>query len=179
MKKFNYSSKPAHPRKIQHLMEEFMNEILTSAHIERYAAVRKGHDGFKTFPYDNDTPIIVIEYDFNDMACNNKASKFFLEYFYSICPWAEIEKVSEVTISLLHELGHNLTAHKLPKNFNKDEENYLLESQNLPLSQHCMKYFQMKDEKLATNWAVKWISQKENIKIIKDFEKKFFKAWRG
>lgn len=177
MAKFNYSSKPAHPRKIQHLMEEFLNEILSAKDIERYAAVRKGKDGFKTFPYDNDTPIIVIEYDFRNMACNDKAAKFFMEYFYSLAPYTK--GFSEVTISLLHELGHNLTAHKLPKSYDKGAEMAKIFNEKDSLGVWCWKYFQMKDEKLATNWAVKWLSKEENRKMAKKFEKKFFKAWRG
>ena len=35
-------------------------------------------------------------------------------------------------------------------------------------------YFQMPDETAATEWAIKWLSNPENRKIAKAFEKKFF-----
>jgi len=38
-------------------------------------------------------------------------------------------------------------------------------------------YFDLPDEKAATEWAIKWLA--ENAAIAKEFEKEFVKCWEA
>lgn len=100
--------------------------------------------------------------------------------FVSRCPLAR--GFGHITLSLLHELGHFVTA----PNFqgydrcaamielrNKAKEN------NLSISEtNKQLYFRLPEETAATDWAIMWLQDKENRKIAKAFEKQFFACFK-
>lgn len=128
---------------------------------------------------DDADPNVILLYDFKELFC--KGSKEFRQDFTRRCPAAK--GFADITISILHELGHaatefddNLadfdreaTLDKLEKEWKathkKGERGFNFE------------YFKMPDETAATDWAIGWLQDPKNRKIAKDFEKKFFSCF--
>lgn len=72
-------------------------------------------------------------------------------------------RFSDVTLSILHEIGHHFTREVF---LETDEEEY----ENARGFDH----FKQPCEIAATDWAIKWLKQKENRKIAEQFEEIFF-----
>ena len=183
MAKFNFKSKCAQPRKCSKLMKEFVSEAsdLTDEieigddilEIKRYVSVKKGHNGFRAYIGASD---VKIEYDFNSM--NDIGAKEF--YRNMIMRDPSLRGFSLVTLSLLHELGHHETADDVPFGYNREKaQNKMYKWSNNDERTLNMMYFSLPDEWLATQWAIDWLSDEDNRKMAKKFERKFFKAWRG
>lgn len=118
----------------------------------------------------------IIFYNVDDLY--NYTMKEFRKDFVSRCPMAK--GFANVTLTLLHELGHqetnvgvwsvqdrNTAEAKLAERFEKGEINK---------HQLQIEYFRFPDETLATNWAIEWLKDAEHRKIAKIFEKEFFKC---
>ena len=102
---------------------------------------------------------------------NDNGGKCFRKDFTERCPLGK--GFSDITISLLHEIGHAMTNRDLPENYDRASEcakvNRIKDN-----SERCFAYFKMLDETLATDWAIKWLQDPEQRKIAKDFEKQFW-----
>lgn len=171
-----------HPRIAVRAMKEFItnaidDELLYCADIgwSHPQVTIKKDDGFCAYvnEYDKDDSIIIIGYNFSDYM----QKSVFYANFIERCPLAR--GFSKVTLALLHELGHFETYNKIPSNYNREksvseirkkgrEENISIWDLNIKY------YFFLCDETLATEWAIKWISNPQNRKLAKAFEKKFF-----
>ena len=86
---------------------------------------------------------------------------------------------SDVTLALLHELGHLETIDALHEDgYSRFErmENllYINDSGKGNFNLLNFMYFNMRDEKAATHWAIEWLSDPEHRKLAKKFEKQFF-----
>lgn len=100
----------------------------------------------------------------DDPAKVEQQDRDFRNDFISRCPMAR--GFAHVTLSVLHELGHH---------FNREE--YLdmdLEEYEKARENHEV-YFNLPCEKVATEWAIKWLQNPNNRKIAKKFEKDFFR----
>ena len=183
MAKFNYASKCAQPRKCSKLMKDFLtaasdlvdeikfgDEVLE---VKRFVSVRKGYHGFCAYVGAHE---VKIEYDFNTMS--DIGSREFRRNI--VMRDESMKGFSNVTLSLLHELGHFATEDDVPVGYNRFQaqaqykkwggEDYRLLN---------LMYFSLPDEWLATQWAIDWLSDEDNRKRAKQFERDFFKAWRG
>lgn len=183
--RFNYQTTPAHPGKVQRLMREFLEEISTLTYFDedeemellRDIVLRKGKDGFCTEVLPEDESVIKIYYDFSDLDPRNLSVRTFNKNVRTRAPFTR--GISDVTIALLHELGHNITVYDLPKNFDRTGEILdIFASTKIPEIRYRM-YCDLPDEWAATQWAIDWLSDAENRKRARAFERAFFKAWRG
>lgn len=117
--------------------------------------------------------VLNIYYNFNELF--TKSSKVFRSYWTNKS--AMLKGFSDITLSLLHELGHFETADEIRKTFTTADRFFMM-IENREKYKDCVSlnnaYFQMPDETAATEWAIKWLSNPENRKIAKAFEKKFF-----
>lgn len=106
--------------------------------------------------------------DYND----DIAGKCFRKNFVSRCSLAK--GFADVTISVLHEIGHNLTKELIPEDFDRENQYFdtFFEAESEEELQNL--YFAWPDETLATDWAIEWLSDPEHRKLAKAFEKKFF-----
>lgn len=183
MQKFNYKSKCAHPRKCVKLMREFISDAsdLTDEveigddvlEIQRPVSLKKGHDGFRAYIGADD---VKIEYDFKSMS--DIGAKEFYRNMVMRDP--SLRGFSMVTLSLLHELGHHETADDVPFGYDREKaRNKMYKWSGEDERILNMMYFSLPDEWLATQWAIDWLSDEENRKRAKRFERDFFKAWRG
>ena len=96
-----------------------------------------------------------------DLMQNDEEDKNFRKFFISLCPMAQ--GFANVTISILHEMGHHF--HRI-EYITCDEHKYN--------NAYGLDHFNLPCERVATDWAVEWLQDKEHRKIAKQFEKDFF-----
>ena len=98
--------------------------------------------------------------------------KYFRQDFTRRCPMGK--GFSDVTISILHEVGHAMTRTLLPEDYNREKECEKVETENHTYKEINFEYFKMLDETLATNWAIAWLRNADHRKKAKAFEKEFW-----
>lgn len=183
MAKFDYTSKCAHPKICERLMTEFLSDASTLTNelefeeltFERKRPVNltKGNYGFRAYVGAFD---VCIEYDFKTMS--GEGQREFRRNV--IMRDASIRGFSNVTLSLLHELGHFATEDDVPFGYDRFKaEKQFRKWCGDDIVKINMMYFSLPDEWLATQWAIDWLSDEDNRKRAKQFERDFFKAWRG
>ena len=181
MKKMNC----VHPRKAHKLMKEFLNTASDLTYYDEdddalYKTTIQLHKS-ECFQADvadsiNDDEEQDIYYNFAELW--DDSSKIFRKYWTKKCPM--LKGFSDITISLLHELGHLETNDKIREDFPMSmRELAMIGIEERASSYKALNYmyFILPDEKAATDWAIKWLSKKKHRKIAKKFEKEFFKCF--
>ena len=171
-----------HPRKVQKIMQEFLNVASDLAYYDEddevyYKTFIQLHksDCFQADVADTieNDEVQNIYYNLSELFA--KSSKIYRKFWTEKYPM--LKGFSDITISLLHELGHIETNDRIRPSFSIDEREATIDSwDNKTLSYKALNhlYFMLPDEKAATEWAVQWLSKSKNRKIAKKFEKKFF-----
>lgn len=85
---------------------------------------------------------------------DTEGAKAFKDFFIKHCPMAK--DFNNITISLLHEIGHIMTIDESYGEQIKTKDNE--------------KYFTSHDEWIATEWAINFLIN--NTKLLRKFEKK-------
>jgi hypothetical protein len=98
----------------------------------------------------------------SDLQQNTDEDKLYRKFFTDQCKCGK--GFSNVTISLLHEIGHWETRDEV------DWEAYY----DARIGVYDYDYFNLDAELKATNWAIKWLSDPKNRKFAKAFEVKFY-----
>ena len=114
-----------------------------------------------------------IGYNFNELW--DESAKIFRAYWTDKC--SLLKGFADITISTLHELGHIETTEEIRPNFSIQQREKVvrqLSEQYKDYRELNYAYFALPDETAATEWAINWLSDAENRKIAKAFEKKFF-----
>lgn len=163
-----------HPIKVNRIIKSFLEDVIILP-----IDIEIDYDNDSSVNYavcgdirDEDDEIIVYVPNWKKADYNNDfGGKCFRKDFVKRCPLAN--GFSDVTISLLHEVGHTMTKDKLPKNYNREKE-YSRVNLIQDKTAHAYAYFKMLDETLATDWAIEWLNDAENRKTAKAFEKKFW-----
>ena len=173
MARFDFTSDCAHPKRCRKLMKKFLEDATTLC---KEIDLSEGVFGFCTNLENKDKSKIIIEYDYADLN-DGAQSKEFCRFFH------EKDKVtkgfSELTLSLLHELGHNETVSLVPKKYSREKSLRKIKKQTSDFVELNRLYFNLTDELMATEWAITWLRSKNNRKRAKKFERDFFNAWRG
>lgn len=104
-------------------------------------------------------PYLILPRNLNQ---NDEGDKMFRKDFVRRCPLAQ--GFSNVTLSILHELGHWFHPQEY---LDSDPEEY----SNAIGWQH----FALPCEIIATDWAIEWLQDPNNRKVAKKFEREFFK----
>ena len=179
MAKFDFEKKCAHPKICLRLMREFVQDacdLLDEDGNPVPVEVKKGPLSC-TFPYDAMSKVLIlVDYD------QHKKDKIaFREFNRNVKMRSEAAKgFSDLTLTLLHELGHNETIDDLPQDYDREKAyKMLLKCAKDDRRVMNLMYFSLPDEYAATEWAIDWLSDEDNRKRAKKFEKDFFKAWRG
>lgn len=115
-----------------------------------------------------------IGVNLDEFCVKSKGHLQFTSNFISRCPSAR--GFAGITLSLLHELGHFETHFIEFEGYNRLIELALLREQ-YPKEIINFAYFELPDEQAATDWAIKWLNNKENRKKAKSFEKAFFSCF--
>ena len=165
----------AHPRRCINLMRKFLADShnLTYQNVKRSIILRKDPDGgFSTNLTIENTPFIEIFYDFEEY----KEDEIFRKFIISLD--SSMQEFANITLSLLHEMGHNVHRNKT---FSYDRIEMMEKTKKEAKSEEDLhfSYFRLPDELAATKWAINWLKKKENRLLAKQFEKDFFEAFRG
>ena len=118
---------------------------------------------------DCDSVFFYVDYCLNELFYNI-GTKEFRKNFVDRCPKAR--GFANITLSLLHELGHLETTWYDFGDYDRDAE--YAKILTLPTNQINHEYFKLPDEYAATEWAIEWLSKKENRIVAKQFERAFF-----
>lgn len=185
-----------HPRKAKWFMEDFINQIhnltydclpasdhketeeefferfLNGWVKEKAECVLIKAKGFSAYINDKENHIFRIGYKIEELY--SEGSKQFARDFYQRCPSGR--GFASITLALLHELGHFYTCDNDFGDYNREQE--LVWINELPPQYVNKVYFLLPDEVAATDWAIKWLSDPENRKIAKAFEKQFFTCFK-
>ena len=179
-----------HPRKVRKVMKQFLNETcdLTYTYLADEPdtiaiksdtitiELSKGRqfcaEGIDTV---NDAVNGVLNIYYNLDQLSHKVTKIFRSYWTEKNPM--LKGFSDVTLALLHELGHFETADEIRETFTFADRTLAMTA--IRNNCHDLKsanytYYKMPDETAATEWAINWLSNAENRKKAKAFEKKFF-----
>lgn len=172
-------------REAVNAMREFVNEASSLTYC---SAMKKAHITMKKDTEDYGFAALVywgwginstlknhtIYYNFESL--NHKP----VSYFRSC--WSEVNPIvkgfANVTIALLHELGHlHCQDDIILSGYTREQKQVELDeiaetAQNL--EELNMKYFLLQDELTASLWAIEWLKDAEHRKMAKRFEKKFF-----
>lgn len=97
-----------------------------------------------------------------DTQQNEEQDKLFRKDFIRRCKSAQ--GFANVTLSILHEVGHWMTRYDI------DWGEYFAEQENV----YGQDYFNLKAERVATDWAIAWLSNPENRRVAKAFEVEYF-----
>ena len=149
-------------------VEQFLERFRNAEEIECpaiYKVIKS--DSFKAYCGDEGNDTLRIGYCIKELS--GYGNKQFRKDFENRCPMAK--GFADVTIALLHELGHFASEQEI-EGYNRDEELKFIDT--LPIGMRNLLYFLLPDEVNATNWAIEWLNNADNRKIAKDFEKKFF-----
>lgn len=174
MAKFDYNSECAHPTKCKRLMTNFAQDLLNRK-------VKMEEDNqfatlMATLPLDS----IRIYFNYNELM--RTSHYYFRKNFHLKVDYTK--GFAAVTLSLLHEIGHQKNVKSFPnqlqeriKKLDKITKQY--QENKITEEELQFSYFSFPEEVMATQWAIDWLAIKENRQKAKEFEKKFFKAWRG
>ena len=128
--------------------------------------------GFCAINCNEEEEVFKIGYNIDQLF--SKGHTQFRRHFEAICPIAR--GFADVTISLLHELGHFSTEQEIEGYDRQVELEFL--RKYIPRELINYAYFMLPDEMAATLWAVEWLKNAENRKLAKAFEKKFFACFK-
>lgn len=103
-----------------------------------------------------------LNIDFTDIG--TEQSQFFFEHMIEKHGFKEAKEFDEITLTILHEIGHHINKHE---GTNMMEMFFL--SMIADQKEREYKYFDMKDEWEATEWAINFIKTK--YAVVKLFEK--------
>ena len=129
---------------------------------------------------EEDDSVFVIGYSMEEI--ETKVSDYFTDNFRSRFPVAK--GFSNVTLALLHELGHFETCYDCDEQYpdwNRSEARKELHKKYKPtndLYNANQEYFTWPDERLATEWAANWLTDANNRKLAKAFEIKFASCFK-
>ena len=152
--------KCVHPRKAHRLMEDFLNYACDLV-----------CDDVKT------EIILKIEYNLEQVWDNG--IELFRKFWEERAPI--LQEFSNITLTLLHELGHLETNDEVRAVFTFKDRHITWETINLLFDNDTEKnfrYFEMLDEASATQWGIDWLADSEHQRITKIFEQNFMACFK-
>lgn len=123
--------------------------------------------------YSKSDKFFTIFFNFNTFAC--RANKMFNNYIYVRYPSAR--GFASITLTILHEIGHFHTFWDDYGYYNREKELEMLKA-HIKGDILNYTYFNLPDERAATDWAIRWLQDPEHRKMAKAFEKEFFKCFK-
>lgn len=177
---FDYTSKPANVRRLNKICKAFIAEIAkdTRAYDDVEISFVRDKEGFAIHADGDDIDML---YDYRALDHTLECNKAFDNYVHN--RWRYTKGFADVTLAILHEMGHYATAYSLRKYDRAKELVKLYEKASLNNWSwyEIQTYYttQMKDERKATEWGMNWLGNPQNRKTAKAFEKAFFKCWKG
>jgi hypothetical protein len=169
-------NKPFNEMTVDEIAESWRNAeeiIITEKRKCKIVNLTGTHRGSCAYPYDleDERKYFRIGININEFCSISKGEQQFRSDFVSRC--LKAKGFANITLTVLHELGHFETHFMDFGNYNRKKELIRLRTQ-CSIETINFAYFQLPDETAATNWAINWLDNAENRKKAKAFEKKFF-----
>lgn len=167
------------PRKVNNVIREFVESVIDYSAVVYICtmedtSVNFAVDGDLDEAEEEEILLFVPNWKIANYA-DDIGGKLFRKDFVERCSIGK--GFSDVTISLLHEIGHTMTKSYLPDDYDRKSEcAHIDEIQDS--EKRCCAYFKMLDEVLATDWAIEWLNNAENRKFAKKFEKQFWSCFK-
>ena len=162
-----------HPNKANEIIKEFtFNAVKLPYTIKMVKSHRVEYFSQGSIE-DKNLKILVPNWKKADFT-NDNGGKAFRKDFVTRFPSAR--GFSDVTLSLLHEIGHSMTKAFVPP-MREEYEKYNEQVEQLEMCDVYPLYFNLTNERMATDWAIEWLKVAENRRIAKEFEKKFAKCF--
>ena len=175
--------------KINKIMKDFIREacdltyhdMITGEELPKIISLNKAKEFLAMTPtYDyviTDYPLVEIGYNLDQLYEGTITS--FRKHWMKKYPM--IKGFSNATLAILHELGHWEMHDETCQYCTWEDRVNMMEEVGEKMKQGEFGvneanelYFDFFDEAVATEWAMMWLSEPENRKIAKAFEKKFF-----
>lgn len=169
-----------HPRKAHKLMTEFLNCACDLfCEDEKTEIILKKGFCFSAESVDcvADCEELEIEYNFEQIW--DDGMLLFRNYWTERVPM--LKQFANITLTLLHELGHLETSDEVRKTFSFKDRHLLWETIDLLYNDDIeknYKYFAMPDEASATMWGINWLADTNHQIIVKEFEKNFMACFK-
>ena len=169
-----------HPRRAYNLMKNFLNDVsdlyyFNEDEFEKTEILLRKSDAFAAESVDCVADCDTLEIYYNLDTLTDEGSKLFRAYWTDKVPM--LKGFADITLTLLHELGHLETSDELRKTFSYEMRQLAWSAIDMTcdnVKEKNIKYFGMPDETAATQWGIAWLSDAENRKYAKAFEKEFF-----
>jgi len=172
--------KCVHPRKAHRLMKEFLNCACDLfCEDEKVEILLKKGSCFSAESVDcvADCEELEIEYNFDQIW--DEGANLFRTFWTKKYPM--LKEFSDITLALLHELGHLETSDEVRKTFTFKDRHITWEAIDLLFDDDTEKnfqYFSMPDEASATKWGINWLADEVHKKIALTFEKQFLACFQ-
>ena len=172
--------KCTNPRKAHRLMSDFLNyasDLFCGD--EKIEILLKKGNCFCAESVDCVTDYEELEIEYNLDQIWDDGMTLFRNFWISKVP--TLEDFANITLTLLHELGHLETSDEVRKTFSFQDRALTWEAINLLCDNDKEKnyqYFAMFDEAKATQWGIDWLADERNKKVTKEFEKKFLACFQ-
>ena len=174
--------KCVHPRRAYNLMKKFLNDASDMVYLtvdddyEKTEILLHKADYFAADTSDcieGDAEQVVF-YNFDELF--DESAEYFRDFWCERAPM--LKEFEDITISLLHELGHLETNDEIRQEFPmwlRELAEMGIDSKYHSYKEKNYVYFTLPDEIAATEWAIKWLA--DNKEIAKKFEEEFLKCW--
>lgn len=179
-------AKLTYNRKALYAMKKFLNEasslIDESTNKPRTCRMTSEYQVFCAIPAGDGETTFTIGYDKNFVLDDDVHIAFRKNFINRGVP--SFEDFATITFALLHELGHHVVKKQLGR---YDRYTALAECKIKANAEGCMTnvefnekyYFNLPDEKAATDWAIEWLKDENHQQIARQFEKKFFASFEN
>jgi len=155
------------PKKVVTIMKNFVNNI------DEYTYALRKDGNFSVLLYEH--PDLWEDGTFYLNYCFDELSELTPFRRVWCTQYPMLKGFATITLALLHEVGHVETRKEMyDYTFGKRKD----DMEELKENREILKYFLLPDERAATEWAINWLSNSENRKIAKKFEKEFFKCFK-
>ena len=172
--------KCVHPRKAHRLMKEFLNCACDLfCEDEKVEILLKKGSCFSAESVDCVADCEELEIEYNLEQVWDEGANLFRTFWTKKYPM--LKEFSDITLALLHELGHLETSDEVRKTFTFKDRHIAWEAIDLLFDDDTEKnfqYFSMPDEASATKWGINWLADEAHKKIALTFEKQFLACFQ-
>ena len=178
--------KCVHPRKAYNLMKAFLNAASDLVYTcggeepDKIEIIPRKSDCFSAENVDtvDNSETLEIYYNFDGLF--DESMKLFRDYWTQKVPM--LAEFADITLTLLHELGHLETTDKIRAEFPNEMRElfwFAIDSNGGDNDEKNRRYFEMPDERAATEWGIEWLKDAEHQRFAKNFEKNFYSCFKA
>ena len=177
--------KCVHPYRAYRLMKIFLNKASDLMYTcggeepDKIEIIPRKSDCFSAENVDSVDNCDTLEIYYNFDGLFDESMELFRSYWTQKVPM--LAEFADITLTLLHELGHLETTDKIRSEFSNEWRNIFWFAIDVTCENDAEKnrrYFEMPDERAATEWGIEWLKDTEHQRLAKNFEKNFYSCFK-